>query len=249
MPVPGNIEEAISLLWLLIGAFLGYLRHFLLWIPFGVSVMAFVPVLWPFLPFTVALGAVRYVALIAIVAAQESRYQAAASGDSGRSRGILQIYDLTKAEITAKAYEMAGGVDDWRLSPFWSGYYSAEYVNNALMTTPIWGVWFALPFVDVAAIRRLWTHGYDIDSAMSVLMSTDDIEQSSVMEQKEHSYFALSVVVTLTVVSSIWAFVASFRTKDLVAEFAIRSIAGLAAVFGSIILSLGLSASPDGEEV
>lgn len=103
------------------------------------------PTLWLAFP-----GLLGWLVSLAITAAQESAYLADAEGDGGESLGVLQFYVPTR--------EALGMTDAHALSPAWSGYYAARYVQGALLTDIRWWA-IALPILGTPFLRFLWTHG------------------------------------------------------------------------------------------
>lgn len=127
---PGNSEQWYGALAMTLGALLSWFAHPLVW-----------PVSW-FSPF-------YWVAMIWTTAAQESGFDPQATGDEGRSVGILQFHDANEGII----YKT-----DNRRSPFWSGYLSAKYVQKAIIHDWRW-LAIASPVIGMAWFRWLWTSG------------------------------------------------------------------------------------------
>lgn len=86
-------------------------------------------------------------------------------GDGGRSLGILQFLDTTRAAL--------GMTDDQALSPLWSGYYGAVYVSQALLSDWSWWYSLSLPFYGAGALRVLWRSGIGAASSWRDGLATE----------------------------------------------------------------------------
>ena len=141
---------------------------------------------WCWSPTAILLGSpFRWCAMIAVTARAESVYDPAAVGDNGSSIGIMMFNTQNKIvqrtipiamrETTtgiAEVYRVTDSgraalvnlaVVDWRLSPFWSGWYAVENITSAVWTDPrYWGI--RLPWFGTWYLRVLWKwgdEGYD----------------------------------------------------------------------------------------
>lgn len=115
------------------------------------------PLLWPvsyFNPFLFLLA-------IGATASQESTYNRDAAGDGGDSVGMLQYNIATWPDLTGR------DLGD-RTSPWWSGYYAAAYVQDALLASWAWWPALMVPVFRIAAFRRMWTNGVSARTAESV---------------------------------------------------------------------------------
>lgn len=111
------------------------------------------PMLW------FAWGPMRWPAFLLASAAQESGYDAEAIGAAGEV-GILQ-FSASSPWTAAAAPAPSGGDDDWRLSPFWSGFYAARYYHLQAWSAPgLVLVWF-VPILGAAVMRWTWTHALE----------------------------------------------------------------------------------------
>lgn len=104
------------------------------------------PLIW------VVMGPFRWSAFLLATASQESSYNPEASGDGGRSIGILQFLDDTWTSLDL-------GDLDRRYDVRWQAWAAGKYVQVALLDG--WGwVWrLFLPYFGAGYGRLLWTRG------------------------------------------------------------------------------------------
>lgn len=138
---PSTWESWKNVLVLHLAALVGFVTHPLVW-----AVSLFNPAV--------------YLMAIGATAGQESDYSATAAGDDGDSVGLLQFNVNTWPDLTGR--ELAD-----RTSPWWSGYYAAAYVQDALLASWLWWPLLMIPVFRIAAYRHLWTHGASASSAES----------------------------------------------------------------------------------
>lgn len=128
--IPSSFAECVDAWLLLAGGTLGWFVSPTLWLA------AILPRWWAFLLMT---------------AAQESAYDRHAVGGAGEL-GMVQFLPATAARFMGS---------DWKASsvaPFWTGYYSARYVQAALLHDVRWWL-IAAPIIGPMYVRWLWTHG------------------------------------------------------------------------------------------
>lgn len=113
-------------------------------------------------------GPLRWMSLLMAMASQESGFNPEASGDGGRSIGILQFYDTTWAYL--------GMGDRSRTSGFWSGYAAAAYVQSALASDWRWLI-IGVPFIGPTYARILWRYGSDAFAVAQVMEAMGVVEQ------------------------------------------------------------------------
>jgi hypothetical protein len=98
-------------------------------------------------------GPFRWLALMLGSIAQESGYNSNAAADipsGGQSLGV--------AQFILDTWYALGGEGKARNDDFWSGWYSAAYVQSAIIEDMRW-VSIAVPVYGYAVLRYLWTHG------------------------------------------------------------------------------------------
>lgn len=131
LPQTGAQWSALVLFWL--GAIIGYITHPLCW---------------------VAIGPLCWLAILGGIARTESNFNplAGAAEENGTSsRGIAQFNDSNVRN------GMIG--DKERLSPFWSGWTTGEYLQAAVIANPLWALAFRTPILNWGYARLLWTGG------------------------------------------------------------------------------------------
>lgn len=132
---PQDGREWKAALLLLLGGGLGWFLSPLLWFAWG-------PMRWP--------------AFLLASAAQESGFDPDIEGAAGEV-GILQ-YSAASSWVALIALPPEVGVNDWRRSPFWSGYYAARYYNAQAWSAPGLILVWLIPVLGPAAARYTWTH-------------------------------------------------------------------------------------------
>ena len=142
---PDNMEKWRNVGFLLLGGTLGFLLNPILWFS------------WLFVP---------WLAFLIATAAIESGFLAdpTVTGEA-QSRGMLQF---NEDSLTLPFPLESFGLADWRLSPFWSGYAAAFYINAVMWSSPIWWT-MAIPFYGVAIARWSWVHSTSEASARVAL--------------------------------------------------------------------------------
>jgi hypothetical protein len=119
-------------------------------------------------------GPFRWLSMLSATMAQESNYEPDAQGDVGASWGIVQF--SSSAWVTASGNTPSGDTaNDPRLSPFWSGYYSARYVNAALAESFAWMWKLAVPLLGFSAMRMMWTGGTSATFSARPFFDTDTV--------------------------------------------------------------------------
>lgn len=152
--LPGTMEQARNVASLLLGGIIGWLANPLIWFVFG--------------PF-------RWLAFLKATALQESLYDADArviiQNEDGvlieESAGILMYNRLSStlpqpidspAIITLPVGSLEDPeLGDWRLSPFWSGFYAPRYYSAVLIRSPLWFL-MAVPIWGIGIARWAWTN-------------------------------------------------------------------------------------------
>lgn len=129
--LPSSSEQWWALVQLWFWGLLSWLLHPIIWIGFG-------PLKW--------------MAMLGATAAQESTYNPSASGDNGRSIGILQFYDTTWSDL-------ALGDLDRRYSLMWQGWAAGKYVQTAILYSFWWIPRFLVPYYVGGYCRLLWVNG------------------------------------------------------------------------------------------
>lgn len=180
--LPASLEQCKNALLLAIGVFVGWFLN---------------PAAWPAVG-----GPFRAIAIMLAQASRESGYAATASGDGGQSIGILQYNSAT---VDGDPLPVASGESDWRLSPFWSGFYACKYVAAAVVQQPRWILELAAPVVvSYGAWRHLWTHGVTAASYASLVADRGAVLTRATAEERVQLSFyawrALSLVVVVVVV-------------------------------------------------
>lgn len=126
---------------LLLGGTLGFILNPLLWFT------------WLFVP---------WLAFLVATAAQEGDFEAdpPVTGEA-QSRGILQFNEDSR---TLPFPLQMWGMEDWRLSPFWSGFSAAFYMSAVLFSSPMWWT-MVVPIYGIAIARWSWVHSTSEESA------------------------------------------------------------------------------------
>ncbi len=105
---------------------------------------------------------VPWLAFLAGTAANESDYLADPPvTDEPQSRGSLQFNEESR---TLPFPLESFGMDDWRLSPFWSGFAAAFYISAVMWSTPLWWT-MVIPIYGIAIARYSWVHSTSEESA------------------------------------------------------------------------------------
>lgn len=142
--IPTTVGKWWSIVLLLLGGWLGWLVHPLVWFGSG--------------PF-------RWASVLLATAAQESGYNSGAYNsedghENGGSVGMLQFQEATWLNITGRS------LDD-RSSAFLQGFYAARYVQLAMLAD--WRWWScAIPLFGFGVYRVMWGHGISASSAAYV---------------------------------------------------------------------------------
>lgn len=128
------MSRALALLRLVAGLLAGWVAHPSLWLAVG--------------------SPVRWLHLVLSRAWVESRFNPDAVGDGGRSVGVLQFVDSTRAALFPEWTS-----EQWAC-PARQGWAAAAYVAAALAACPRWYVRLRLPAPwGPAALSYLWTCG------------------------------------------------------------------------------------------
>jgi len=122
--IPSSSREWATALALWAGGLAGWVVHPSIWLCFG---------------------PLRWLAFLSVTAASESSWVRDASGDGGKSFGVLQ-------------FSLAHTPRETSQSPFRSGYAAAGFVSAAVLQSPWWWT-LALPVAGFGVGRYLWTHG------------------------------------------------------------------------------------------
>ena len=149
--------------------------------------------------------------------AQESNYDASASGDEGDSLGVLQFGTMHLSGFLSTS-TLDSSTSDPRLSPFRSGFYSARYVNQTLGVSFSW-IWkMAVPVLGFSAVRMMWTGGSSasiasrpffsderVSSGAAVGMATRAVEEGAREQGPTLGYTAFFSWRVLTLPLAIWS--------------------------------------------
>lgn len=132
---PQDMREWKAAGLLLLGGYVGWLISPLLWF---------------------AWGPMRWGAFLLASAAQESGFDPEIEGEA-EELGILQ-FTANSPFVLGIAPNPATEEVDWRLSPFWSGYYAARYYQAQAWLAPGLLLLWLVPVLGSAAARFTWTH-------------------------------------------------------------------------------------------
>jgi len=125
----------------LLGGTLGFALNPILWFT------------WLFVP---------WLAFLIATAAAEGDYMADPPVTTEpQSRGIFQ-FNVDSRTLPFRLQMF--GMEDWRLSPFWSGFAAAFYYSSLMWSSPFWWL-IVIPIYGVAIARWGWVHRTSEESA------------------------------------------------------------------------------------
>lgn len=143
---PSNSTQWWNAVILIAGGTLGFALNPLLWFT------------WPWM--------MAWWAFLMATAAHEGGWQADPPVTvEPQSRGILQFNEDSRTLPFALE---SFGMPDWRLSPFWSGFAAAYYINAVEWSSPLW-LTMTIPLYGTAIARYSWVHSTSEESARLAL--------------------------------------------------------------------------------
>jgi len=142
---PRTGMQWLWLLQLLAGGTLGFIVNPVLWFS------------WLYVP---------WLAFLVGTFAQEGDFMADPPvTDEPQSRGGLQFNEDSR---TLPFPLVMFGMEDWRLSPFWSGYAAAFYMSSVMWSSPMWWT-MVVPIWGIGIARWSWVHKTSEESARRAL--------------------------------------------------------------------------------
>ncbi len=174
---------------LLLGGTLGFLLNPILWFT------------WLFVP---------WLAFLVATAAQEGDFLADPPvTDEPQSRGILQFNSESR---TLPFRLVMFGMEDWRLSPFWSGFSAAFYYSALLWSSPFWWL-ICIPVYGIAIARWGWVHSTSEESARRAMREawSEWMDPPNSDTARHRNTYLMWHVLLCTPPTLIWAFGMAMR--------------------------------------